>query len=386
MLIQGGGAPIADILGSLLSGAGNYIAGAQQAKQRNAELERQKAIDAQNAQLTALSIANQKGNLTAQGLDAQGNRLPDPYTAARQQGPDPGSFDPLYGQGVPGQQAATTPDNINDHIAALLAAGQTGPAQNLRQGQQAQNAQTTFNNAQTTFKQGQQDRDTATAQAAALAQFHQGLQPVTGTPEQQVSTLYKRYNTALQNNDPDLAKSTLDQIKTINGPEQLGLKLQAQREMLTQKLQAARDAQDSRQMAMITAALVRVGNGHPITPYEQAQLDNFKLTHNPDGTVKTNRQAQNLTGEVETLRGLYKDFMYNGGKPRDITRQQDRDAAIKFFQAQGSSPDAVRQVAPFAANGLSAAAPPSKFQAGHLYKDAKGNVARYNADGSWTPQ
>lgn len=386
MLIQGGGPPIADILGSLLSGAGNYIAGSENAKRQNAQLKMQQDAAAQNAQLTALSIANQKGQLRASGTNPDGSQAADPYTQGRAGVPD--SVDPYYGP-IAGTPAATTPDNINDHIAALLAAGQTGPAQNLRAGQQAQNAQTTFNNAQTTFNQGQQDRTASAATAAALQQFQSGLQYPANwnkmSPDQQIAYLQQRQNAAQRAGDTQTFDQTGKQITVIQGPQNLADKLQNQRDMLTQKLASA----DALQQARLIAALGRVGQGHPLTDYEvqslQLQRDRFNAEFPGGKKPTTTRQAQNLTGEVESLRKQYDNFLYNNKV--DTTKPQGRAQVQAWVQANGFSPDAIAQVVPFAqstATSNPAAPVTTAPQANVLHNKSKSGKPIHSSDGGKT--
>lgn len=393
MLIQGNGPPIADIIGSLLSGAGNYIAGSENAKRQNAQLKMQQDAAAQNAQLTALSIANQKGQLRASGTNPDGSQAADPYTASRQQGPDPASFDPLYGQGVPGQQAATTPDNINDHIAALLAAGQTGPAQNLRQGQQAQNAQTTFNNQQTTFDQGQLDRDAAATTAAGLQQFQQGLQYPknwnTMSAMDQIKYLQNRQLAAQQHGDKQTYDQTSAQIKEIQGPADLATKLENQRAMLEQKFQFA----DQLQQARITAALNKMGQSGPMSEFQFQELLNhstdkaeekrrFELTHNPDGTPKTNRQDQALTGQVETLRRSLDSYRYKNNI--DDGTPQGRAKIAAWIAGQSFPSAAVSQVAPYAVQSAPVAPVTTAPQANVLHNKSKSGKPIHSSDGGKT--
>lgn len=362
MLIQGGGG-IGDILGGLLSAGAQYVHGAEQAKQQNIANARQKAIDDQNAQLTALSIANQRGQLRSQGIDEQGNPLPDPYTPAPTQTqsflPSP-SLNPAgqpVGPPTPGPMVSQPGvPNVADHIAALLAAGQSGPAANLRAGQQAQNAQTTFDNQQTTFNQGQSDRDTAAAQAAALAQFRSGLQYPknwnTMPADQQIAYLQQRQNAAQKNQDAATFTQTGQQIKDIQGPQNLADKLQNQRDMLTQRLQSA----DALQSARLIAALGRVGQGHPLTDYEiqslQLQKDRFNAEF--PGGVKpvTTKQDPALTGQVESLRKQYDNFLYNN-RINDTSVPQAQAKIKAWVASQQFPPGAISQVIPFAASAPS---------------------------------
>lgn len=133
----------AEALGGIAGLVGNLLAGKQQNALQQQALARQQTLDQQNAQLHALQVAGLRGGLTAQGLDQQGNALPDPYLQQRQaqtaqaQAPaglvDAASAMDGGPAASPQQPTLPGPDNLQAHIAALVAAHMTGPAQAIRQ-------------------------------------------------------------------------------------------------------------------------------------------------------------------------------------------------------------------------------------------------------------
>lgn len=441
MLIQGGGG-IGDILSGILSAGAQYVHGAEQAKQANAARQRQDAIDAQNRQLTALSIANQKGQLTSQGLDTAGNRLPDPYTASRQAQPAV----PDEMGGLPARPAATTPDDLAAHIAALNAVGQTGVATQLQK-QQDTNRATITGNVDLLSKgynpDGTRADDPYTAPAPKMgpdpalmspSKNAQG-QPIgpaaPGPMVQQPLTLRDQANQLHAHAIAlTLAGQTVPGSSIGQQADALDRAATAADESTVRFLNAATEKQkadaqihhwstsdseraknDTQRLAVeirngnltYEAALAHVGATYAGINQNhfdrQSALDqsqqNWIASHvngAPKGAISsTSRQAQNLTGEVTSLRGALRDFKYDN--KIDQTTPQGQEKIKKFVQTGGYSPDAIRQVVPFAAGGAAPAspvnappAPTAKFVPGRLYQDAKGNKARYNADGSWTPQ
>jgi hypothetical protein len=307
-----------EILGGLLGTAGSYMQAHNQEKVRQQEQARQKAIDAQNAQLTALAIAQAKGGLTSKGLDAQGNPLPMPGSSpmapvgGAPPGPPPGALKPspgiaggqipglqsLLGQGKPsplGDPLSTLPANTPSPFPGASATTVSGPqappapkpsslsdqanqalatAVALQQAGQTERANQFF----TTAKNLQDAAATETTQGqeTALAHFRQGLKNPAGwakmTPEQQTGYLRNRLLAAQRMGDKDTVTETQKEIEDINNPAIKQAQMQQQMQMLQLRLQDADKRQDRLLQARLIAAMDRVGRGGQLTSYQLAEL------------------------------------------------------------------------------------------------------------------
>lgn len=362
----------ADALGGILGTVGAFM----QAKQANAlqqqQLDRQKANDEALARSRGLQDALTRGQLTSHGLDDQGNLRPDPYIQQQQNAPGNALVQEAPTQGQPGDsdaalrqftQAANPEDNLKQHVLALLGAGMVAraapyqqqltmqqqtndrAAQAARQGVIDSQRDTNFNNQQTVFANTQADRTAAQAQtqrdqdaALAVTAYHQGWKLPKGfagaPPQKQVGMLQDAYVDAINHNDMDLAKNIMTMQTGILGV------LKNQTNNQTHITIAGMPGRSN-------------GSGGAITAYQQAQLDHWDLTHNPDGTPKK--------GDTGTPKDVYKeaDFLKNAWQNAGFSNPALRDIDKARAWAQGKySPEAIALVFGRGRDGVTITQPP----------------------------
>lgn len=226
---------------------------------------------------------------------------------------------------------------------------------------------------------------TIAANAPKLSEVEHGLpQPVTSgkgawTPQQTSQHYIQAAARVMSSNMPDDQKKTLAgqylqmaQAATKDQPPQITPYQQQELGIQSQRLGVERQ----------NANRPRVGNGRGsdgLTPYERITLGHWNQTHNPDGTVKSGAY-HDTTGLTSMGRTLFDQDMQNYNRaiilnPNDPPVEPN-PMDPKYAKRPGSG----------GGNAGASGSSGSKFVPGHIYTDANGNKARYNADGSWTPQ